>query len=55
MTILMEMLRTAAEWRVILYCLIILVTILFRPSGVFGSWEFGFLRENPPWKGDVQK
>ncbi len=54
LTILMEMLRTAAEWRVILYCLIILVTILFRPSGVFGSWEFGFLRENP-WKGDVQK
>ncbi len=54
LTILMEMLRTAAEWRVILYCLIILVTILFRPAGVFGSWEFSFLREKPR-KGDVKR
>lgn len=44
LTALMEALRTAAEWRIIIYCLIILVTILFRPSGVFGKWELGLPR-----------
>ncbi|MCR4427132.1 MAG: branched-chain amino acid ABC transporter permease [Firmicutes bacterium] len=40
LALLMEFLRTAAEFRVIIYCLIILIVILFRPTGVFGSWEF---------------
>ncbi|OPZ64996.1 MAG: leucine/isoleucine/valine transporter permease subunit [Firmicutes bacterium ADurb.Bin506] len=44
LTALMEMLRTAAEWRVILYCLIILITLMFRPTGLFGSWELSFGR-----------
>lgn len=39
LTILMELLRTAAAWRMIIYSAIILLVILFRPTGVFGTWE----------------
>jgi branched-chain amino acid transport system permease protein len=41
---LMEVLRTADEWRIIIYCLLILITILFRPAGIFGKWELSFPR-----------
>lgn len=34
-----EILRFASEWRVVLYSIIVLVIINFRPSGLFGSWE----------------
>lgn len=47
LTLLMELLRTAAAWRMIIYSAIILVVILFRPTGVFGTWELtreGLLR-----------
>jgi branched-chain amino acid transport system permease protein len=37
-----EILRFAAEWRVVIYSLIVLVIINYRPSGLFGSWELGF-------------
>lgn len=39
LTVLMEVLRTAAAWRMIIYSAIILLVILFRPTGVFGTWE----------------
>lgn len=39
LTVLMEVLRTAAAWRMILYSGIILLVILFRPIGLFGTWE----------------
>jgi len=39
LSILPEVLRFASEWRTVLYILIVIVTILFRPSGLFGSWE----------------
>ncbi len=34
-----EVLRFASEWRVLIYCLIILAIINFRPAGLFGRWE----------------
>jgi branched-chain amino acid transport system permease protein len=34
-----EILRFASEWRVTIYCLIILIIINFRPAGLFGRWE----------------
>ncbi|HHY46288.1 MAG TPA: branched-chain amino acid ABC transporter permease [Firmicutes bacterium] len=40
LALLMEMLRATAELRMVLYCTIILIFIIFRPTGVFGTWEF---------------
>ncbi len=37
-----EVLRFASEWRVLIYCLIILLIINFRPAGLFGRWELSF-------------
>lgn len=34
-----EILRFASQWRVLIYCLIILAIINFRPAGLFGTWE----------------
>jgi branched-chain amino acid transport system permease protein len=34
-----EILRFASQWRVLIYCLIILMIINFRPAGLFGRWE----------------
>ncbi len=34
-----EVLRFASEWRVVIYSIVVLVIINFRPSGIFGSWE----------------
>ncbi|MGB4337830.1 MAG: branched-chain amino acid ABC transporter permease [Bacillota bacterium] len=39
LTLLMELLRTAAAWRMIAYSTIILIVILLRPMGLFGTWE----------------
>lgn len=39
LTLLMEMLRTTASWRMIAYSTIILAVILLRPMGLFGTWE----------------
>lgn len=35
-----ELLRSVAEWRIIIYCVIVLIIINFRPQGIFGEWEF---------------
>jgi branched-chain amino acid transport system permease protein len=37
-----EILRFASEWRIFLYCVIVLLIINFRPAGVFGNYEFSF-------------
>jgi len=37
--ILPEVLRFASEWRITLYCIIILLIINLRPKGLFGRWE----------------
>lgn len=47
LTVLMEVLRTAAAWRMIIYSAIILLVILFRPTGIFGTWEL--TRETLLW------
>ena len=42
-----EFLRFASEWRVAIYCVIVLLILNFRPSGIFGMHEIslGFLRQ----------
>jgi branched-chain amino acid transport system permease protein len=35
-----EALRFAAEWRVIIYCVLIILIISFRPAGIMGNLEF---------------
>jgi branched-chain amino acid transport system permease protein len=37
-----EILRFASQWRVLIYCVIILLIINFRPAGLFGRWELSF-------------
>ncbi len=41
-----EFLRFASEWRIAIYCVIVLLILNFRPSGIFGEHEIslGFLR-----------
>jgi branched-chain amino acid transport system permease protein len=34
-----EFLRSAAEWRIVIYSVIVLIIINFRPSGIFGEYE----------------
>ncbi len=42
-----EFLRFASEWRVAIYCIIVLLILNFRPSGIFGEHEISlrFLRQ----------
>jgi len=42
-----EFLRFASEWRIAIYCVIVLLILNFRPSGIFGMHEIslGFLRQ----------
>jgi len=39
-----EMLRFASEWRIIIYCVIVLLIINFRPTGIFGENELSLRR-----------
>jgi branched-chain amino acid transport system permease protein len=34
-----EFLRFASEWRIVIYCTIVLLILNFRPSGIFGQYE----------------
>ena len=34
-----EMLRFASEWRIAVYCVIVLLIINYRPIGIFGEFE----------------
>jgi branched-chain amino acid transport system permease protein len=34
-----ELLRFASEWRIAIYCIIVLLIINFRPKGIFGEYE----------------
>lgn len=43
-TILPEMLRFMNEWRMVLYAIILILIMLKRPQGIFGRYEFGFMR-----------
>jgi branched-chain amino acid transport system permease protein len=37
-----EMLRFASEWRIAVYCVIVLLIINYRPIGIFGEFELTF-------------
>jgi branched-chain amino acid transport system permease protein len=43
LTSLPEFLRFASAWRIIIYCVIVLLIINFRPNGIFGDWEISRL------------
>ena len=43
LTILPEILRFLDDWRLVIYGLLLLCIILFRPTGLFGGREFAFL------------
>lgn len=57
-TLLPEFLRVLglADWRLVLYSLVLILIMINRPKGVFGKYEFGFMRygypENPHLKAD---
>ena len=38
-----ELLRFASAWRIIIYCIIVLLIINYRPNGIFGDWEISRL------------
>jgi branched-chain amino acid transport system permease protein len=38
-----EALRFASAWRIVIYCVIVLIIINYRPNGVFGDWEISRL------------
>ena len=39
LTLLPEVLHFGAEWRMVIYTFIIIVTMIFRPTGLFGRWK----------------
>jgi branched-chain amino acid transport system permease protein len=42
-------------WRYVVYPLILLLVMLLRPKGIFGNYEFPFIRQNlPPLSPTVQ-
>jgi branched-chain amino acid transport system permease protein len=45
-----EFLRFASEWRVAIYCVIVILILNFRPSGIFGEHELSFR-----WLGRLSK
>ncbi|QGP92048.1 Branched-chain amino acid transport system / permease component [Neomoorella glycerini] len=46
LNILPEVLRFASEWRIAAYCLIIVVLLNFRPTGLFDEYELSFRRKH---------
>ena len=42
--ILPELLRATDNLRIIIYCLVVLITINFRPQGMLGTYEFSIKR-----------
>lgn len=44
LTVIPEMLRFLASWRIVIYGVLLLFMILKRPEGLYGGKEFGFLK-----------
>lgn len=40
LTVLPELLRAFAEYRMLVYSVALVLVMIFRPQGIFGSWEF---------------
>ena len=43
-TILPELLRAFADYRMLAYSVVLVLVMIFRPQGIFGSWEFSLPR-----------
>jgi len=43
-TVVPELFRQFQSWRMVLYSLILIIVILFRPNGIVGEREFGFIK-----------
>ena len=57
LTILPEVLRPLAEWRMVFYAFTLIVVMIFRPQGLLGRREFSlreFLKIDKYKKGDVE-
>lgn len=57
LTILPEILRPLAEWRMVIYALILIIVMIFRPQGLLGRREFSLrnlLNIDKYKKGDVE-
>lgn len=57
LTILPEVLRPLAEWRMVFYAVTLIVVMIFRPQGLLGRREFSirsFLKLDKYKKGDVE-
>lgn len=42
--ILSEVLRAFSEYRMLLYAVALVIVMIFRPQGIFGTWEFSLTR-----------
>lgn len=44
LTLIPELLRFLSDWRVVIYSLLLVIIMLRRPQGLFGNFEFPFMR-----------
>ena len=44
-TIVLELFRKFRVWRMVVYSLLLIIVMLFRPDGIMGEREFGFIRQ----------
>jgi branched-chain amino acid transport system permease protein len=44
LTILPELLRAFADYRMLVYSVALVLVMIFRPQGIFGSWEFSLTK-----------
>ncbi len=49
-TIIPELFRRFEIWRMVVYSLLLVIVMLFRPDGIMGEREFGFIRQVRPRK-----
>lgn len=57
LTILPEVLKPMAEWRMVIYAVILIAVMIYRPQGLLGRKEFSLrklLRLEKYKKGDVE-
>ena len=57
LTILPEALRAFSEFRIVAYAVVLILVMIFRPQGLFGSYDFSLsrviercLNKDFPWK-----
>ncbi len=45
-TLIPELFRSLQLWRMVIYSLLLVIIMLFRPDGIVGDREFPFIRQN---------